>query len=135
MKSGMALKKREFTPESGNVDTYDIMVEPRIMVIIPKNTVTLAQAQFCDKQLHLNICSEQYSLNYILFSGILQGTIYVMVYSLYFTDLSMRWKTKAKRFVNKQRLHWLNAMFTTELWYHLIKKWTIFKIRILSICV
>ena len=22
MKSGMALKKREFTPESGNVDTY-----------------------------------------------------------------------------------------------------------------
>ena len=25
MKSGMALKKREFMPESGNVDTYEII--------------------------------------------------------------------------------------------------------------
>ena len=27
MKSGMALKKREFTPESGTVDTYDLMFQ------------------------------------------------------------------------------------------------------------
>ena len=27
MKSGMALKKLEFTPESGNVDTYDLMIQ------------------------------------------------------------------------------------------------------------
>ena len=29
--SGMALKKREFTPESGSVDTYDILKFARLM--------------------------------------------------------------------------------------------------------